>query len=839
MAATHRPLKTLIIIFLRHSPYIILYGMESTRLSTSKSARFLRFAGAVVAASFLVAAVVSPRAAYAAEINVIYSGETHAMLSPGDSGGGLAERAVVVGAFPKDARLLIDGGGFAGGGIYDTHTAGRAADSVRTLMTIEAMGLMGYDVAGIGDDDLIYGGRWLVDAAKAAGLPLVSANLFDAEGNYLADPYVIVKKGENTFAITSVSTTERVFPVDSAIVVKDPVASLNNIRREMQRKGGKDVHLILISHLGEDSTIAVLKKVPHFFLAANGHRKVSAQPWNKAAKMLNFGFQGRQLSHAVLEWKGHSGLRIVKCDWINVDGSAGTDSKIAGAVSRHKAASASAKAAPAAKASEADTSHGNAAAKKPASVAGAGQKVSQIPDSNRVYDLYIMSLCPYGVRALGDMAELIRAFPQREWNVWFIGRAEGDQLSSLRGEPEIFDEKLWLGVKALYPYRYHEFLFLRASSKASTEELLNEMGLNVGKIRHWAEDIGPSELRQHYIRSTGLNVNASPTLYVNNNLYNKRIGGGRLVREECNAVAVKPEFCHEYPECFDDGDCHAVGKIGRCVSSAGTRAVCKFTKDAAFALKVLVADSALDNPEEPVIEAIVEMLPGAQLKVVRFSSEGGKRAMSLYSPAALPFFYLEKNVEKAARFSSVSKMLEKLSDGGYTIKKGGVKENYFPSRTEKPGVIEIYADPMLHDIGKVINLLISNPDLAKRVVLRPIITKDPRADGLSIQERLRNEEALRWIVIANEFPKKYHAYLEAYGENVASSYWFRWLRGIGINQRRLLKLVDINRPKLATYWDEFSQVTTGEPVMVLINNRLKVTPSGEMDLVRILGAINY
>jgi len=267
--------------------------------------------------------------------------------------------------------------------------------------------------------------------------------------------------------------------------------------------------------------------------------------------------------------------------------------------------------------------------------------------------------------------------------------------------------------------------------------------------------------------------------------------------------------------------------------------VCKFTDDAAFALKVLVADSTLDNPEKPVIEAMVEILPGAQVKVVRLSSEGGKRAMSMYSPDALPFFYLDKNVENAARFSTVSNTLERLSDGGYTVKKGAVRANYFPLRPEKPGAIELYADPMVHDIGKVINLLVSNPDLAKRVVLRPIIAKDPRSADLTIQERLRNEEALRWLVIANEFPKKYHTYLEAYGEEVASSYWFTWLRKIGINQSRLLKRIDVNKPKFAAYWEDIAPVASGEPVMVLINNRLKVAPSGEMDLVRVLGAINY
>jgi hypothetical protein len=806
--------------------------MELLRLSNSKSARGGRIAGAVVAL-FFVAALAFPRAVCAAEVTVVYSGETHAMLSPcdcpGEPGGGLAERAAALSGFPGGARLLIDGGGFAGGGVYDTYSAGRVADSVRTLKALAAMGLMGYDAVGIGDDDLLFGGQWLVDAAKRSGVPLVSANLFRADGKPLAAPYIIVEKGGYVFAVTSVSAAERLFPVDSTVVVKDPAESLGKIRKEMKSRS-KNGHLVLISHLGEEETGALLKKTDRFFLVANAHRKISVQPVVTMANntsVMNFGFQGKQLSYAVLEWKNRV-LGIVKSGWMDIDGGAGADPKVAEAVSGPKA--------PRAKAAASAV----APSQKPSRPAAPGQNISRMPDSNRVYDLYIMSLCPYGLRALGDLAELIRAFPQREWNVWFIGRAEGDKLSSQRGDAEMFDEALWLGVKALYPYRYHEFLFLRASSRARTEDLLNEMGLNAGKIRHWAEDIGPGELRQHYIRSMRLGVGTSPTLYVNNNIYDKPMGGGRLVREECDAAAGgKPDFCGDYPECFEDGDCRAVGKIGRCAGMDGSRAACEFSDDAAFAMKVLIADSTPDNPEKQIIAAMLDMLPGARVSVVRLSSEGGRRAMAKYSPTALPFFYFDKAVEGALRFSEVSKMLEGAGDGGYRFKKGAVRENYFPQRVEKPGTIALYADPLMPDIGKVISLLLSTPDLAKRVAIKPMVAGDPRAAGLSTQERLRNEEALRWIVIAKEFPKKYRAYLKVYGENAASSYWFRWPRKIGININRLLKRVDAGQPKLAAYWEDLEPVTAGEPVMVLINNRLKVTPSGETDLMRVLGAIKY
>ena len=110
-------------------------------------------------------------------VTVIASGETHAMLDPCDCpqepGGGLAERATILEAQHSAGQaLLLDAGGFAGGGMYDTYTAGRAMDSLRTIAAINAMGAMRYDAAVVGDDDLQYGAAWLAQRADAAGLPL-------------------------------------------------------------------------------------------------------------------------------------------------------------------------------------------------------------------------------------------------------------------------------------------------------------------------------------------------------------------------------------------------------------------------------------------------------------------------------------------------------------------------------------------------------------------------------------------------------------------------------------------------------------------------------------------
>jgi hypothetical protein len=525
------------------------------------------------------------------------------------------------------------------------------------------------------------------------------------------------------------------------------------------------------------------------------------------------------MSYAVLSWQNRA-LRVARNGWFRVDGSAGVDELVA------------------------------AVASTPKSEAGVAE-VPKIEEENKVYDLYMMSMCPNGILALGELAELIRAFPQREWNVWFVGTADGDKLLTPRGEEAIFDKTLWLGVKALYPFRYHEFLFLKASATTPTEQLLDEMDLDVRRIRHWADDMGTSELRQHYLRSMRLDINTSPTLLVNNNRRVKSIADGRLVRDECHAVSEKPTFCSDYPECFEDNDCVSTGKIGSCVKDTVTNLpVCKFRDDVSFGLTVLVADSAMSSPERVIIETVVEALPGARVKVVKLSSSEGGQVMAKYSPSTLPFFHFEDNVVNAHKYASISEMLVKIEGGGgFTLKKGIINENYFPLREEKRGLIELHVDPLKDYVGKIINIFLVNPDLAKRVALRPIATMDfegydeyDEARWHSIlmsMDSWRSDEAMRWLVLADKYPKKYLPYLKFYGENPGSTFWFKWLKSLGINNKKFNRHLEASRPKFVAYCEDFAPVSSNVSIMLLINNRAKIVIEDEKELVWVLKSIMY
>ena len=272
-----------------------------------------------------------------ASITIIASGETHGMLYPcdcqHDPGGGLAERASAVrkaaGGSPG-ALLLLDAGGFAGGGIYDDYTGGRAADSARTAAAVRAMGMLPYDAVAIGDDDLQFGAAWLAKAAAAAGLPLVSANCCLTDKKPLAPAWrVVIKKGVR-FAVTAVASPERLVPRNDSCRILPPVSSIRGIWKEMA--AASDFRVIL-SHLGEEGTLALADSFPDCDIMVNGHRKVSpsATAMRGTTLIMQFGYLGKKLSSAeVRVLKGSRPLRVAAGGWLTVGPADGADPAVAG-----------------------------------------------------------------------------------------------------------------------------------------------------------------------------------------------------------------------------------------------------------------------------------------------------------------------------------------------------------------------------------------------------------------------------------------------------------------------------------------------------------------------------
>lgn len=744
---------------------------------------------------------------------LVASGETHAMLLPCDCptepGGGFAKRASVISLLrDSGAVCLVDAGGFSGGDLYDPYTEGRYVDSLRTMAAIRAMGYIKYDAVCVGDDDLQYGAQWLARQAFYGKVPLVSANCFYANGKPFTAPFVIIKKGGHTLGITGVTTQESLVQGDSTVVVKPPISSLRAIWKNL--RAASDIQIIL-AHVGEEVSRQLLDTFPECALVVNGHRKTTMNEFitESGQVMLQFGFQGKSLSFAEIV-PDSKGLSAGKTGWITIGPSAPEDPTVAKLVTLPSAADSGKRAQP-------------------------------------VFDLYIMSLCRFGCEALHVFTSFVNSFPSVQWQVWFVGSSFIDgTVTSLHGQPEITDEQLWLAVQALYPDKWLSFLHRRsASATVETESVVRDMGMDVTKVRAWIAKKGMDELRRHYARSMRMGINASPSLLVNNAAMTQEITLFRLSKIACGALAApRPAPCDSLPECESAADCRRPGKIGVCVSKAGLKAgksaVCEFTDAPRFTLTAVVPDSARFHPEYDVFARVAGDFPGVVIDSVRAGSPQGRLLVKEYSPAFLPLFLFDKTVENAPNYSSISDNL--VPDKSKLVfKQGMFKPSYFYKRKLSPGTIELYVDPLFAGAADAVRLALqggkSGPAKPAASVM-PNIFAVPDSAGPSAEEKMRQEEALRWLVLRKNYPAKYNAYLSLFCERKDMSYWFTDCKKVGIDVDEFVAAVKRNAALLAAYWKEIEPLGMKEPVEVLIGNREVASVKNPRELIELLPKIS-
>ena len=138
--------------------------------------------------------------------------------------------------------LLVDGGGFFPE--LDTYQD-------VSWFQMDAMKMIGTDVAGVGDKELKWGISWLRETAKSKKLPLVCANLLDKKTKQpVLSPYLIKKVGTVNVGIFGVMSDKvDLGPSRDSLTVEDPVAAARRVVPEMRKKGATVI--VLLSQLGK------------------------------------------------------------------------------------------------------------------------------------------------------------------------------------------------------------------------------------------------------------------------------------------------------------------------------------------------------------------------------------------------------------------------------------------------------------------------------------------------------------------------------------------------------------------------------------------------------------
>lgn len=716
-------------------------------------------------------------------VAIVASGEVHSMLYPCDCpegpGGGWAKIAHVIEEMRgREPVLLLDAGGFSGGGIYDSYTEGRHNDSLRTVSSLYAMMSIGYDAVAVGDDDLQFGGQWLSAMADSLGIPLVCANCRYTNGKQVASPYLFIEKNGINFGITAVLTKERLFPYDTTVVVEEPSEALSAVWPELEKKS--DFQIIL-SHLGEEQTLSLLENFPGCEVVVNGHRKTDTRPVSRVGKkiIMQFGFQGKMLSFIDLAYKKDK-FEAGKSGWIDIFRDLPDDIQVKELLDKRE---------------KADKASGAA-----------------------ILDLYIMSQCVFGLSALKEMLPLTRDFPGIEFSVNFIGTIEPDgAMRSLHGGEEVEEEKVWLAVNSLYPDKWYDFIRLMTSDSLTAMEALEELNLSKKRVDGWVKEKGAAVLTEQYNRSMRLGINSSPTLLWNNIPVQYEISRMRIADRLCKDFKAVSRVCDSVPMCFEDSDCRSPGKVGKCVADSG-KGRCLFTDATVFNFTAVVPDSALKYGENAVIATTRELFPGAKVHIVPLNSKEGASLVKKLDPPSLPLYLFDKQVENAVNFKQVEPGLKNV-DRWYTLNEGVIKSRYLYKRKAAPGSLDLFIDPLFPGIEQAVSLVLSlDPELEK-VNISPVFYGEPDVSGNTPEEVVRQEESHRWLVFNKYFKSYFPSYLTSFKKNPGSSYWFLILDDLGLSTKTFIEKRDSERNALKDQFSVINSLDIREPVILLINNR--------------------
>ena len=155
---------------------------------------------------------------------------------------------------------------------------------------------MGYDAAGIGDDDLALGKEFLLETSKKANFPFLCANLIDeGSGKPLFQPYLLKEINNLRIGIFGLISPD-VFmgamdPRRKGLILRPPVEVAQEMVKELQPKADL---IILLSHLGYPKDMELAQAVSGIHLVVGSHTgmNLSYPPVTKNAVILQAGSKG-------------------------------------------------------------------------------------------------------------------------------------------------------------------------------------------------------------------------------------------------------------------------------------------------------------------------------------------------------------------------------------------------------------------------------------------------------------------------------------------------------------------------------------------------------------------
>jgi hypothetical protein len=179
------------------------------------------------------------------------------------------------------------------------------------------------------------------------------------------------------------------------------------------------------------------------------------------------------------------------------------------------------------------------------------------PARPRQLDMFVMSQCPYGAKAMIAAKELVDHFGKDvALNVHFIGDTVDGELKSMHGQSEVDEDVRERCAIARYkePKRYMRYLACRSRDykNADWQTCAKEAEMAPAVIQACFDGEGKKLLADSFAVAAAMEISASPTFIVNNRRVFNAIAVGPLAKQFCQDNAklagCKSELVTAEPE---------------------------------------------------------------------------------------------------------------------------------------------------------------------------------------------------------------------------------------------------------------------------------------------------
>jgi hypothetical protein len=173
------------------------------------------------------------------------------------------------------------------------------------------------------------------------------------------------------------------------------------------------------------------------------------------------------------------------------------------------------------------------------------------PEIKKSLDLFVMSHCPFGTKAMLAAKEFADAFGKDAVvSVHYIGDSKDGQLVSMHGPDEISDDLR--EVCAIQHYgkdqKFLEFLACRSKDlKADWKACTGANGIDAGVIQTCVDGEGPKLLTASFQVASALEIESSPTFLVNNRETFNAQDASEIATSYCKANPGLPACAKQLP----------------------------------------------------------------------------------------------------------------------------------------------------------------------------------------------------------------------------------------------------------------------------------------------------